>query len=483
MPEEVLEKVKSLLYANHSPDEIVNKLSREGFLESDVENAIQQVATVLVKEKVDANKRKLGSFALKEFLDKVGYGFVSHPFINILFSFTGASYFLIGLINGLRAVISMFLSSFFKEFSKVRELDKKFISHAGILYGFSFLFMSFAVVLKSPMFYALAFLIGSFGIVAHGELYTGFFRKHVRKERMGSALTFLLNYGILITIVSLLISGFIMDLFPVLGKHLSFSLLGMAFELNVYGYLISFEITALAFILSGMVISYIDHKKDETKGQSISTFTTDFFRNLQVHMNFFMKKKVVLLLALTSLVTGMVQILGNSFYGIFIYDNFKDQFFGGFFNVALVFAIASVFSFIGPFFTRNLQRHIGISPMLVFGTLLTAMLPLSLAYNPNLWVVGVAAPLSILGTSILGLAQGFFIQKLLSEGQRDVFFSFMGAIVSIPMLILIPFGAWLTQIYGLVFLFKLIIFLLVLFVAPLYFLIVFLYEKQLEQTF
>ncbi len=162
---------------------------------------------------------------------------------------------------------------------------------------------------------------------------------------------------------------------------------------------------------------------------------------------------------------------------------FKNQFLGGFLNVAIIFSISAVISFIGPMFTKILHKHIGISPMLVFGTLLSAMLPLSLAYNPNLVVVGISAALSILGASILGMAQGYFSHKLLSEEERRIYFSFIGVAAAIPILILTPIGAALASIYGLALLFKIIILMLVFVVAPLYFLIVVLYERSIEKTF
>ncbi|MBC8500833.1 MAG: hypothetical protein ISS25_02145 [Nanoarchaeota archaeon] len=482
MGEDIFVVVRDLLSQNISIDQIKNRLVKQGFLEADVDDAIERAALQLRLKKIDSTKKMIGDFAWKEVLDRIGYGFVSHPFLNILFSFSGASYFLIGFINGLRTVLSLLYSSFLKEFSRVHEISKAFISRSGILYGFSFLILSFAVVVRSPLLYSLAFLAGSLGVVAHGEIYTKFLRDNLKKERMGAFLSRISSYGILITVVSLLISGYVMDLFPLAGKLVSLSLFGRTFSVNVYGYLISFEITAFAFILSGYVLSRI--KQEMTSSQAkMSSFVKEFVTRIKVHSGFFVSNKIVVFLTLTSIITGLVQVLGNSFYGIRIYNEFKNQFIGGFLNVAVVFSIAVVFSFIGPWFTRRLRHHIGISPMLVFGTLLTAMLPLSLAYNPHLIVVSVATALSIVGSSILGMAQGFFTRKLLSEAERQIYFSFVGVAVSLPLLILSPIGAYLGQVYGLVFLFKMLIFLLVFVATPLYFLIVLLYERTLEKAF
>ncbi|MFH1589501.1 MAG: hypothetical protein ABIB43_02960 [archaeon] len=482
MDGQLLGLVKDLLQDNVSFEDIKIKLAKHGFLEDDVDLAIEKAAANLRMEKVSSDGSLKKKFAWKEIMDRVGYGFVSHPFLNILFWFSGASFFLIGLINGLRTILSLLYSSFLKEFSRVHILKKNLISRAGIIYGFSFLIMSFAVVARKPWLFALAFLVGALGVVAHGELYVKFIGSHLKRENMGVFLSKIASYGLLITIISMLISGFVMDLFPLAGKVVSLSFLGKTFSLTVYGYLISFEITAFAFILSGYVLAHIK-QKSEAAQVKMSSFLSEFTKRMKLHSSLFSRNKIVLFLTLTSIVTGLVQILGNSFYGIFIYDHFKNQFLGGFLNVAVVFSIAAIFSFIGPWFTRNLQKHIGISPMLVFGALLTAMLPLSLAYNPNLIVVSVASALSIIGASILGMAQGFFTGKLLSDAERKVYFSFVGVAVSLPLLVLVPVGAYIAQVFGLVLLFKILIATLVLVATPLYFAIVFLYERTLNKAF
>jgi hypothetical protein len=478
MSEELSGLVKDLMNQSYSPSEIKTVLSKKGFLDSDIDLMVEEIAGISKSDKCKENKSLSKRLALKEIFDRIGYGFVSHPFINILFSLTGASYFLIGLINGLRTVLSLLFSSFIREFSNVHIINKKFISRSGILYGFSFLVMSFAVVLRSPALYALAFLFGSLGIVAHGELYSRFIKGHLKKEHMGSFLSKIGSYGMIITIISLLLSGYIMELFPLLGKEMFLPFLG---SVKIYGYLISFEITAFAFIFSGLTMSYV--KQKIVSDAKMYSFIGEFFTRYRIHSKFFLHNKPVLLLVLTTIITAVVQVLGNSFYGLFIYEHFKNQFLGGFLNVAIIFSISAVISFIGPMFTKILHKHIGISPMLVFGTLLSAMLPLSLAYNPNLVVVGISAALSILGASILGMAQGYFSHKLLSEEERRIYFSFIGVAAAIPILILTPIGAALASIYGLALLFKIIILMLVFVVAPLYFLIVVLYERSIEKTF
>lgn len=479
MEEDLFVLVRELLSKNYSPDEVKYELLKRGLLEADAEKFLSVSINKLKIYKAKSKKLIMSQLASKEVLDRIGYGFVSHPILNVLFFFSGASYLFIGLINGLRMILSLFYSSFLKEYSRFNQIGKRFIGLAGIAYGFAFLFMSLAVILKSPLLFMIFFLFAGLAIVAHGELYTNFLKVNVQREHFTKFLLWLSRYGVLITIVSILLSGVIMDLFPITGKQVSFEFLGRFFDFKIYGYLISFEITAFAFIFSGMIMSYIRAKKPESS-QSMSSFFKQFLVSSSVHFKDFFKNKTFFLLATASLITGLVQVLGNSFYGIFIYNYFKDYFLGGFMNVAVVFAFAAVASLIGPWFTRTLYRHIGISPMLVFGTLLTAMLPLSLAFNPNFFAITIAAVFSIIGASILGMAQGFFTSKLLDQSQRSIYFSFIGVVLILPLIVLIPFGSAIAEI-DLTLLFKVIVALLVLVAAPIYFSIVLIYEKSLEK--
>ncbi len=476
MEEDLFVLVKDMLSKKYSPDEVKSELLKKGLLESDAEKILYKAIAQYKDNRARSKKKLLRQLSCKEVLDRTGYGFVSHPILNILFMFSGASYFLIGVINGLRMIFSLLYSSFLKEYGRFNQIGKRFIGSAGIIYGFAFLFMSLAVVIKSPLIFLIFFLLAGIAIVAHGELYTNFLRANIQREHFSKALLWLSRYGILITIVSMLISGYIMDLFPVAGRNVVFDLFGKTFDIKVYGYLISFEITAFAFIFSGMIMSYVRSRKPK-KEQSMLSFFKQFSVAAKVHSADFFRNKVFLLLALTSLITGLVQVLGNSFYGIFIYDHFESQFLGGFLNVAVVFSFAALASLIGPWFTRALHRHIGISPMLVFGTLLTAMLPLSLAFNPNFVAIILAAAFSVIGASILGMAQGFFTRRLLDESQRNIYFSFIGVVITLPLLLLIPFGSALAQV-DLSLLFKIIVGLLVLVVAPIYFSIVMIYERR-----
>ena len=87
---------------------------------------------------------------------------------------------------------------------------------------------------------------------------------------------------------------------------------------------------------------------------------------------------------LATVITTVLQIVGNSYYGIFIYQEFKEQFLGGFLNVALIFVIALLASISGSLLTKRFSKSLGEAPMLVFGTLLIALLPLTMFFKPML---------------------------------------------------------------------------------------------------
>lgn len=464
MSGEVLEKVRQAFEEERAIDEVRTDLISEGFLEAEVIEAIQ---TVKGTESGRDEKRNIRLLTIKEVLDRIGYGLASVQFINILFFLTGAGFFLIGVINGVRTILSLIISSFLQEYSKVRNIGKKFISKAGILFGISFLFIAMAVVIKSLPLFAFALLIGSIGVVTYGDLYNQLVEQTLKKEKMSRFLLRISHYGVLITVVSFLISGFLFDKFPITSAA---KILLFGKSLPIYGYLIAFELTAIAFILSGHVIHYI---KDKQVGVAkIKGFMTDYFFTIREQAKSFVKNKFLLTLLLASSITGLVQILGNSYYGIFIYTKFKFLAFGGFMNIAVIFTFAIMVSFLGPTFSKYLNKKVGLAPTLVFGTLLLAIMPLVSAYNPHFMSISIANALSILGAAILGMSQGLLVRKLLTETQRKLYFAALSIGVIIPFIIFIPLGSWIAQTFGLLLLFKILALVLLVLAAPIYFILV-----------
>jgi hypothetical protein len=469
MSKELEEKIRYALEKGRATDDIRTELVSQGYLEEEVIEVIQGIKG---PEQSKDDKSNNSLLTAKEIFDRIGYGFSSVQFINILFYLTGAGFCLIGIINGLKTVFSLIISSFLQEYSKIKKVSKKFMSKAGILFGVSFLFIAMAVVIKSLPLFSVALLIGSVGVVTYGDLYYQLVEQTLKKEKMSKFLLRVSHYGVLITGISLLLSGYLFEKFPLFNAS---KLVLFGKSLPIYGYLISFEITAIAFILSGYVLQYIKDKKIES--QNIKGFMGEYYARIRAQAKEFFKNKYLLTLLCASSITGMVQILGNSYYGIYIYKNFEFVALGGFMNVAIIFAFAIVVSFLGPAFSKYLNKKVGLAPTLVFGTLLLAMMPLVAAYNPHFMSLSIANAVSVLGAAILGMSQGLLIRKLLNEEQRKLYFATLSIAVIIPFVILIPLGAWIAQTNGLILLFRILALILLAIAAPIYFILVIMANK------
>ncbi len=462
MADDLFEIVEQKLAQNTSPNEIRQELLDQGYLEEDIDEALES----LVGGERGRTSRLIRIFTGKEVLDRVGYGFVPNQFINILFYLTGANYFWLGVVNGARAILSIIVSSIVQEYSKLKKLGKSFISKSGYMFGFSFLGMAFATLIRSEIMFAAFLLIGGVGVVTHGDVYDAFVKRRLKKEKMNKFLSKIGQYGLLITAVCLLISGWLMDKFPMVGRE-TVTIFGSTYPL--FGYLISFEITAIAFILSGYALS---HVKEETEKEEVENFLSKYWEKIKIYLDTFLHNKYIFLLVITSIIIGFTQILGNSYFGVFIYEQFQNVGFGGFMNVAVIYFFAIIASFLGPWFSKAVKKHIGLAPTLVFGTLLSSLMPLALAYNPNLYAIGAANALSVIGASILGVSQGLLARKLLRDDEREVYFSTVSIAGVVPFLFMIPLGAGYAQMQGLVPLFKVLAFTLIIVVAPLYMVLV-----------
>jgi len=477
MEDELVELIKEELVDHVPISEVRDNLLEKGYSAEDIDDAIGHV-TEKVRDLHSSEKNKLTRiFTIKEIFDRIGYGMGSQQFINILFLHTGASIFLIGLFNGLKAIISIILTSFLQEYSKLRTIGKNLISFSGILFGFSFLFIALARSIRSVPLFTFAFLIGSLGVVSYGDLFNNLIWSRIKKENLSHFLLKIATYGVLITGITMLLSGFIMDLIPETGAIFSLTLFGKTFSMKIFGYLLSFEITALMFILSGYMLSSLKDKTQE-EDAPIKAFIINHMHKLSYHIHVFFKNKLVLLLLITSLLFGAVQLLGSTYYGIFIYKEFQYLGFGGFLNVAVVFFMAILASFVSPNLTKIVDKEIGMAPMLVFGTMLSALMPLSMAFNPHILTVGIAAIFSVFGSALVGIAQGLLARKIMFEYQRKMYYSSMGILVLIPYLILIPLGSYVAHTFGLPVFFRVLVGITVLLIAPLYFVLVLLANKK-----
>ena len=75
------EDLRKELVKSTSLSEIKQNLLSSGYLESDVDYAIRSLG----KSKDEEKSKNNSIFSYKEFLDRLGHGFASQQFINILF--------------------------------------------------------------------------------------------------------------------------------------------------------------------------------------------------------------------------------------------------------------------------------------------------------------------------------------------------------------------------------------------------------------
>ncbi|MBW3004193.1 MFS transporter [Candidatus Woesearchaeota archaeon] len=448
-------------------DEIKHQLLSHGNLEKDVVEGLNQVSKEIKGIEVK-KKRSLSSYFLsKEILDRVGYGFGAEQFINILFFHTGASYFLIGIINGLKAIISVLFSTFFTRYTETKEVDKKTIARFGILFGFSFLLIAIARFIHNIPLFIVAVLLGTVSVVSHGDLYQKLISDVLRKEKRSGALRKIGFYGVLILAASMLLSGFLMDLFPATGKLVNI----FGTQIRIYGYLISFEITAFAFIVSGFILSFIKEKPKQKV--SIAEEFQNFYFTLKHNTIKYLKNKTILILLIAATITGFTQTIGYSYYGLYIFQIFNKVYLKGFLNVAVIFLAAALFSLMSPGIARNLSKRYGKIPMLVFGTVLLSIMPFTFYYNPTIFTIAAGTVLSIIGSSLVGLATGLMLSDLVHKKERKIYYSTFSLIMTVPYIITVPIGAWFAQNFGARVLFFYLGLILLIIVAPLYFILLF----------
>jgi MFS family permease len=132
----------------------------------------------------------------------------------------------------------------------------------------------------------------------------------------------------------------------------------------------------------------------------------------------------------------------------------------------------------GPAFSSYLNKHVGLAPSLVFGAMLTAIMPLVCAYNPHFMPIFFANALSVIGSAILGMSQGLLVRKLLRDDQRSLYYAVLGFVAIIPFLLIIPAGAWVAQTLGLILLFKILASVMLVVATPIYFILVLLANRQ-----
>ncbi len=434
-------------------------LLKHGYLEGDVEEAIH--STLIERRSAESVKEQRNSnkVMLKEILDRIGFGFGSQQFINIIFYIMQAPLFLIVVLNGIRGLLTMTISSFLHEHSKSMAIRKRAIVWSGLIFSISFVGISAAIFLNSYTFFAVTVLVNAVFLVFYGDFYYNIILSAIRLERAGHFLKRMSEYGLLITAAALLLGGYLLNAF------------------RETGYIIIMLVAAVPFMLSIVTLYFISATPHAAGTAALSSILKDYFRTAREDIPLFMRNSTILILILTGSITSIVQTLGNAFYGIYIYQYLYSEGFTGFLNVAVIFVIALVASLLGSTIIRKTTTNIGKFPLLVFGTLLVAITPLTFYFNPNFTAISIAITIGILGSSMLGTARGLLAIDLLPEDKRKSYYALSGFLFFIPYLLMTALFAYVIQMYQFKLFFLLLALTLALFVTPLYLFILIINHK------
>lgn len=411
------------------------------------------------EQKEVKEKNLVTKFLFKEFLDRFGTGVGSIQFINILLMQTGASFFLIGILNGLWTIISSAIAAVIKDLKKI---STKTIGMLGVIFGLSFLFMAIGRMLHSVILFSVAMMVSAVVITIHGENYKKLINASIEYKNRGFILGNISKFGTILIVSAIFIGAFLMDRFPETGSTIK--IFGVQFF--VYGYFLAFELTAISFILGGYAVSFLPK---ETIKEKIELNLKTYFIHTSVQVKKFFNNKIILTLFIGNTITSVVQTVGFAYYGLFIYESFKYSGFGGFFNVAMIYSLAILTSLFGTTIARLLSSRYGNSPTLVFGTALMAIMPLTFFYNPNLISISMGTIASIIGACAVGIATGAIIKDQIQELHRDRYYSTFSLIVTIPYIISVPILSYIANAYDLRILFLVLSITLLCLVSPLYF--------------
>jgi hypothetical protein len=411
----------------------------------------------------------------KIFTDKLGAGFSSIQFLNILFFITGASVLMIGIINGLKSAVTAVTSSIVKRETEKGHFSTDLMIVSGMFFGFSFLFMAMAVSLKWKWLFAVSILIGTIFFVIHGDMFQIFLGKYLNKIKNGLFTQSTTFIGVLVMAVSIFLSALLMENISILGTEITLPFIGTNL---LFGYLISFEITAFAFILSAYLFMKVkiilETLKQPEAGESKS-----YFQELRDNTRKYFKNKYLFTLTLATLFVGVFQSIMNAYLGVHIYTEYADVFLGGFLNVGFMLSLSLLVVLIGPAITGKMNKNMGVAPMFVFGTLLMAILPLTLYYNKNFPAIVAANLFGVLGAALIGSGHNLVSVRLLNEKERNSYYTFSGIVAMIPFLILVTILSVFAQKHNLYVLFRYLGFLVVAVLLPIYLLfVVWISKKQ-----
>jgi len=438
-------------------------LIQKGYLPNDAQIAIDEALSQIKRENKNKVMRgRLGIFGL-ELFDRIGFGLSSIQYTNIFFFLFGINLFIIGLIHGINLFIQLIVSFLFEGRRRLKNktlsLFTKFLSIVFVLA------MGVFSITSNKLGLLISFLFYSSFILIYSIKYNKVSYILLKSENRGFFIRHIALTGLIFTAIGIFLSAWILDYFSfaqdLFGKI-------QIFQFSINSPAIIYFSSALMLFMAFLIMLFFKSKTTEDEPIPRIDIFTKISYAIKTLKEIFSDKKLMIL-SIGSIISFIANILVNAYLGIFIYTSLSNTGFGAFRNVALIFIIALFSSMLGPYIVRSNSRYIGKLPLLIFGTLLSAILPFAVYFNRGLMSLAIATLLGILGSSIAESALGMAFMDMISTEKRLAYFKSSSFIVSIPSIIFVALGALIAQFFGIQILFISISILIAFVVVPMYF--------------
>ncbi|MDK2907977.1 MAG: hypothetical protein PWQ87_435 [Candidatus Woesearchaeota archaeon] len=457
------EKLKEVM----DSDVVMQLLINQGYAGGAAEKIVRQALYELEQEnekEVRQKRRKLGTV---EFLDRFGFGMSSTQYINIFAFLFGANLFFIGVIHSFASALELLLTFLLDNCQRMKIFFKTEISK---IFGLASLFliayfmfkMNYAGILIGMLLYSIFFAFYNYSYPLKSL-------KILKEEKRGFFLRNVALFGVFISSAGMFTTSFILDFFT-LNPSKEIVFLGYKLSPPSLLFFLAFVLLLLSWIISLKYrkVNYVEESPETFENKGLENIKAKF-KEAFAFSKEIKKDKNLFIFFIGSSLSFVVSLMIYAYLGIFVYTTLSDVGLGAFRNVALVFIIAMISSIIGPFVVRKNAEDIGKLPLLIFGTLLTALLPFSLYLSHGITSITLATLLGVLGMSISETALGLIFMDTIPLEIRKAYFNSVKMLVWLPSLILSLGGAYVASVLGLRVLFLGLAIVQLCIVFPLYF--------------
>ncbi len=465
MPEDIKEYIKKRLSEKAKPEVIKYEVLSKGFLESDVDKIIKKQTGISTKSYI------VEKFFTRELFFKLSSGFGNDQFIYIFLFLLTSSYFILGVTVGLSVILSLLFSMFLQDLFKKKKISKTMILITGIMMALCLGLIGVGLFYELSWLIIICVLLLALGNVLIGEIYSIAFGKKSEEKTDSLLLTKIGGYSLFFVVIGLVLSGFF------LNKYNAFNYANNIIVLIVFG------AAGLCLLISVFILLNLMETKMQIETTSIFILIKQRLRSIRKMSGQIFKNKVVMMLAIGTAITGVIQTIGITYYGVFIYQYFTNIAFNGFLNVAIMFSVPIITSLFSTYMAKALSKQYGNIPALVFGTMLIAILPLTMWLKPGIINISMAIVCSVIGGSMIGLTTGLLLSNNIEPELRHWYFQGYTLLMVLAYVVFVPLGALVAEfgsfmgLMSLQVLFAVMAIVLVLVVVPVY-LSIFYIEKR-----